>query len=74
MVSQGVVGLEPAALAVAELMKWLERAERIRLRCGEERHRAEKIGRGAMNVPSARRKGACQRNASSALRMAVVSK
>jgi IS5 family transposase len=39
-ISQGVAGHEPTALAIAELMKWLERAERIRT---QERHSKNKL-------------------------------
>jgi IS5 family transposase len=39
-ISHGVAGHEPTALAIAELMKWLERAERIRT---QERHSKNKL-------------------------------
>ena len=39
-ISQGVAGHEPTALAITELMKWLERAERIRT---QQRHSKNKL-------------------------------
>jgi transposase, IS5 family len=39
-ISQGVAGHEPTALAIADLMKWLERAERIRT---QQRHSKNKL-------------------------------
>ena len=39
-ISQGVAGHEPTALAIADLLKWLERAERIRT---QERHSKNKL-------------------------------
>lgn len=39
-ISQGVAGHEPTALGIADLMKWLERAERIRT---QERHSKNKL-------------------------------
>jgi len=39
-ISQGVAGHEPTALGIADLLKWLERAERIRT---QERHSKNKL-------------------------------
>jgi IS5 family transposase len=39
-ISQGVAGHEPTALAITELMKWLQRAERIR---AQQRHSKNKL-------------------------------
>ena len=39
-ISQGVAGHEPTALAITELMMWLERAERIRT---QQRHSKNKL-------------------------------
>lgn len=57
--SQGGAGQEPTALAVAELTKWLERAERIRTQQRHDKHKlyalhapeVECIGKGKARKP-----------------------
>ena len=58
-ISQGVAGHEPTALAITELMKWLERAERIRTQHRHSRNKlyalhapeVECIGKGKARKP-----------------------